>query len=139
MYDIPVPGTNRFVETVSLGDRRLLSDLTDGDISPKVRWNNNPEFVCFVICRLALGDDCTYFTYDGLDADRCGQPCPTAGISTCQYLDIPYLSTRIAKVTSVTCGRGVEFFFFIGSVTPKKHGLMYLAEYQENPAVHVTC
>ena len=71
--DLPIPGSGgETVETVSLGNSRLLSQLSGDGIETGVRWNNNPEFVCFVICRIALGDDCTYFTYDGLDADRCG-------------------------------------------------------------------
>eukprot|EP00892_Ulva_mutabilis_P009409 jgi/Ulvmu1/6840/UM031_0045.1 len=70
VYDLPVPGRDP-IEVVDLGDRELLSRLSGGGIDSSVRWNNNPEFVCFVICRIALGDECTYFTYDGLDADSC--------------------------------------------------------------------
>lgn len=73
MADLRIPGTDGdTVETVPLGNRGLLSQLSEGGISARVRFNNNPEFVCFVICRTILKDECTYFTYDGLDADRCG-------------------------------------------------------------------
>lgn len=75
MADLPIPGRNGdTVETVPLGNGRLLSQLSSGGIDDRERFNNNPEFVCFVICRSILKDNCTYFTYDGLDADRCGCP-----------------------------------------------------------------
>lgn len=64
--------TDDRIELQNLPALKELGDVFPGNDSNPASYRNRPESACFSVCREQFGDDCTFFTYDGLTADRCG-------------------------------------------------------------------